>query len=157
MWKCQRKSFREIWANSEVFKNLRNTDGYQGKCGRCEFRKVCGVVGHGPMKSPGSTWRRSPIVSMSRFKSFFRFRISLTFKFISAMFFLVLMSAVAFGYFFGQERGIFFEPIWKSKGNPLSTRSAVFSSMGSCIQTNFFYSGLRRKSSKTKMSSSAPS
>jgi heme b synthase len=36
------KSFQEIWANSEVFKNLRNTDGYQGKCGRCEYRKVCG-------------------------------------------------------------------------------------------------------------------
>jgi heme b synthase len=36
------KPFREIWADSEIFKNLRNTDGYQGKCGRCEFRKVCG-------------------------------------------------------------------------------------------------------------------
>ncbi len=34
------------------------------------------------------------------FKSFFRFRVSLTFKFIIAMFFLVLMSAGAFGYFF---------------------------------------------------------
>jgi signal transduction histidine kinase len=37
---------------------------------------------------------------MNRFKSFFRFRVSLTFKFIVAMFFLVLMSAGAFGYFF---------------------------------------------------------
>ena len=37
---------------------------------------------------------------MSRFKSFFRFRVSLTIKFIVAMFFLVLMSAGAFGYFF---------------------------------------------------------
>jgi signal transduction histidine kinase len=37
---------------------------------------------------------------MNRFKSFFRFRVSLTFKFIAAMFFLVLMSAGAFGYFF---------------------------------------------------------
>jgi heme b synthase len=36
------KHFREIWEESTVFKNLRNTDGYQGKCGRCEFRKVCG-------------------------------------------------------------------------------------------------------------------
>jgi len=36
------KPFREIWAGSEVFQNLRDTDGYQGKCGRCEFRKVCG-------------------------------------------------------------------------------------------------------------------
>jgi len=38
----RKKSFREIWETSEVFENLRTTDGYQGKCGRCEFRKVCG-------------------------------------------------------------------------------------------------------------------
>jgi radical SAM protein with 4Fe4S-binding SPASM domain len=36
------KPFQEIWTQSEVFQNLRNTEGYQGKCGRCEFRKVCG-------------------------------------------------------------------------------------------------------------------
>jgi heme b synthase len=36
------RPFREIWSTSEVFQNLRNTDGYRGKCGRCEFRKVCG-------------------------------------------------------------------------------------------------------------------
>jgi heme b synthase len=36
------KPFQEIWANCEVFQNLRNTDDYHGKCGRCEFRKVCG-------------------------------------------------------------------------------------------------------------------
>jgi len=36
------RPFQEIWANSEIFQSLRNTDGYQGKCGRCEFRKVCG-------------------------------------------------------------------------------------------------------------------
>lgn len=35
-------SFQGIWADSEAFRNLRNTNGYQGKCGRCEFRKVCG-------------------------------------------------------------------------------------------------------------------
>ncbi len=36
------KPFQEIWEGSEIFKNLRNTNGYKGKCGRCEFRKVCG-------------------------------------------------------------------------------------------------------------------
>jgi len=34
--------FPKIWADSEVFRNLRDTDHYGGKCGRCEFRKVCG-------------------------------------------------------------------------------------------------------------------
>jgi heme b synthase len=36
------KPFQKIWTQSEVFQNLRNTEGYQGKCGRCEFRKICG-------------------------------------------------------------------------------------------------------------------
>jgi heme b synthase len=38
----RKQSFKEIWENSPVFLNLRNTDGYQGKCGICEYRKVCG-------------------------------------------------------------------------------------------------------------------
>ena len=36
------KPFHEIWTASEVFQNLRDTTGYNGKCGRCEFKKVCG-------------------------------------------------------------------------------------------------------------------
>jgi heme b synthase len=36
------RPFDQIWAQSEIFNSLRNTNGYQGKCGRCEFRKVCG-------------------------------------------------------------------------------------------------------------------
>ncbi len=36
------KNFGEIWANSSVFKNLRNLNRYGGKCGRCEFIRVCG-------------------------------------------------------------------------------------------------------------------
>ncbi len=36
------RPFFQIWENSEIFQNLRNIEGYQGKCGRCEFRKVCG-------------------------------------------------------------------------------------------------------------------
>jgi heme b synthase len=36
------QSFREIWENSELFKNLRNFKKYKGKCGSCEFIAVCG-------------------------------------------------------------------------------------------------------------------
>jgi len=36
------KPFREIWEDSEIFRNLRDPSLYQGKCGRCEFVKVCG-------------------------------------------------------------------------------------------------------------------
>ncbi|MDP2855169.1 MAG: heme b synthase [Smithellaceae bacterium] len=38
----QEQSFGEVWENSEVFRNLRDYGKYGGKCGRCEFIKVCG-------------------------------------------------------------------------------------------------------------------
>ena len=36
------KSFRDIWFNSKVLKNLRNFDNLKGKCGICDYRDVCG-------------------------------------------------------------------------------------------------------------------
>lgn len=38
----RKQSFGEIWETSEVFRNLRDYESYKGKCGRCEFIKVCG-------------------------------------------------------------------------------------------------------------------
>jgi radical SAM protein with 4Fe4S-binding SPASM domain len=35
-------TFKDIWFNSKVFKDLRNPDCLKGKCGACEFRTVCG-------------------------------------------------------------------------------------------------------------------
>ncbi|MBI5592909.1 MAG: heme b synthase [Deltaproteobacteria bacterium] len=35
-------SFSTIWNTSEVFLSLRNYDNLKGKCGKCEYRKVCG-------------------------------------------------------------------------------------------------------------------
>ena len=34
--------FREIWEASPLFVSLRDPDLLGGKCGLCEFRKVCG-------------------------------------------------------------------------------------------------------------------
>jgi radical SAM protein with 4Fe4S-binding SPASM domain len=34
-------SFAEIWENSAVFRQLRDTENLKGKCGRCEFRNIC--------------------------------------------------------------------------------------------------------------------
>jgi AdoMet-dependent heme synthase len=34
--------FPEIWANSELFRQLRRVDDYRGKCHACQYRKVCG-------------------------------------------------------------------------------------------------------------------
>jgi len=36
------QTFGEIWENSPIFNNLRNLTRYGGKCGRCEFLRVCG-------------------------------------------------------------------------------------------------------------------
>jgi radical SAM protein with 4Fe4S-binding SPASM domain len=33
--------FSEIWAENEVFVKMRSLD-YEGKCGTCEFKRLCG-------------------------------------------------------------------------------------------------------------------
>jgi len=38
----RKQGFKEIWSNSEVLNNLRDWNKYEGKCGRCEFKAVCG-------------------------------------------------------------------------------------------------------------------
>ncbi len=38
----RKENFDVIWDNSKVFKEMRNWDDYGGRCGYCEFRKVCG-------------------------------------------------------------------------------------------------------------------
>ena len=37
-----RQTFKDVWENSPVFNNLRQAGSLEGKCGRCEFQKVCG-------------------------------------------------------------------------------------------------------------------
>jgi len=38
----RRKSFPEIYRDSELLQSLRNPDTFGGRCGQCEFRAVCG-------------------------------------------------------------------------------------------------------------------
>jgi radical SAM protein with 4Fe4S-binding SPASM domain len=37
----KRQPMREIWEHSEVFERLRDVEQLEGKCGLCEFKKVC--------------------------------------------------------------------------------------------------------------------
>jgi len=37
----RKQTFSDIWENSTVFHELRDTSGLKGKCGCCEFRNVC--------------------------------------------------------------------------------------------------------------------
>jgi radical SAM protein with 4Fe4S-binding SPASM domain len=34
--------FRDIWSGSELFRSLRDFKSYKGRCGSCEYLKVCG-------------------------------------------------------------------------------------------------------------------
>lgn len=36
------QSFKDIWENSELFKDMRDYKRYKGRCGACEFVNVCG-------------------------------------------------------------------------------------------------------------------
>lgn len=38
----KKKSFKEIWENSKLFKSLRDFESYKGRCGVCEYLNVCG-------------------------------------------------------------------------------------------------------------------
>ncbi len=38
----RKKPFAEIWRESELFTALRDLGRYEGKCGRCEFLRICG-------------------------------------------------------------------------------------------------------------------
>jgi heme b synthase len=36
------QSFKDIWENSTLFREMRDFKGYKGKCGSCEYLNVCG-------------------------------------------------------------------------------------------------------------------
>ncbi|MFC1929614.1 radical SAM protein [Chloroflexota bacterium] len=38
----RKQPFRQIWANSPLFNRLRNLSNIKGKCGVCEYKRICG-------------------------------------------------------------------------------------------------------------------
>ncbi|KXS41826.1 MAG: radical SAM family Fe-S protein [Methanolobus sp. T82-4] len=38
----KKQSFKDVWENSKVFNDLRDVSKLKGKCGDCEYNKVCG-------------------------------------------------------------------------------------------------------------------
>lgn len=53
--------FREIWNNSEIFRKLRNPDEYEGKCGRCEYIRVCGGCRARAYEATGNYMAEEPL------------------------------------------------------------------------------------------------
>ncbi len=56
-----RNSFGEIWRNSEIFASLRDLDGLEGKCGRCQYRRVCGGCRARAYEATGNFMAEEPL------------------------------------------------------------------------------------------------
>ena len=56
-------SFADIWRHSEIFKSLRNADNLDGKCGICEFRRVCGGCRARAYEATGDYLAEEPLCS----------------------------------------------------------------------------------------------
>jgi len=55
--------FQEIWNDAEIFRNLRNFDDLKGKCGICEYRKVCGGCRARAYEATGDYMAEEPLCS----------------------------------------------------------------------------------------------
>ncbi|MBI9083439.1 MAG: heme b synthase [Desulfobacterales bacterium] len=58
-----RTSFAHIWKHSEVFANLRNFDKLTGKCGACEYKRVCGGCRARAFEATGDYMAEEPLCS----------------------------------------------------------------------------------------------
>ena len=58
-----KQPFPEIWDNSEVFRNLRSFDELEGKCGACEYRRVCGGCRARAFEATGDYMVEEPLCS----------------------------------------------------------------------------------------------
>ncbi len=56
-------SFADIWRDSEIFNKLRNADNYDGKCGICQYRKVCGGCRARAYEATGDYLAEEPLCS----------------------------------------------------------------------------------------------
>jgi len=56
-------SFADIWRGSKVFLALRNYDDLKGKCGECEYKRVCGGCRARAYESIGDFMAEEPLCS----------------------------------------------------------------------------------------------
>ena len=59
----RQSSFAEIWRHSDVFTALRDFDRLEGKCGRCEFKRVCGGCRARAFEATGDYLAEEPLCS----------------------------------------------------------------------------------------------
>ncbi len=58
-----RTPFDEIWAHAEIFRNLRDFSLLKGKCGRCEYKRVCGGCRARAYEATGDYLAEEPLCS----------------------------------------------------------------------------------------------
>lgn len=58
-----RASFGDIWKNSEIFNKLRNYKNLKGKCGICEYHRVCGGCRARAYEATGDYLAEEPLCS----------------------------------------------------------------------------------------------
>lgn len=56
-------NFRNVWKNSPVFRKLRDLSKYKGKCGRCEYIRVCGGCRARAYEATGDFLEAEPLCS----------------------------------------------------------------------------------------------
>ncbi len=56
-------SFVDIWKHSEIFNSLRDFDNLKGKCGACEFKRVCGGCRARAYEATGDYLAEEPLCS----------------------------------------------------------------------------------------------
>jgi heme b synthase len=54
-------AFEEVWKTSEVFRTLRDTSRLEGKCGACEYRRVCGGCRARAFEATGNYMAEEPL------------------------------------------------------------------------------------------------
>ena len=64
-----KESFAEIWKKSKVFNELRNYDELKGKCGACEYKRVCGGCRARAYEATGDYMAEEPLCSYAPAKS----------------------------------------------------------------------------------------
>ncbi len=55
--------FPELWRNTQHFRNLRNPEVYEGKCGHCEYERVCGGCRARAQTMKGNYLEEEPLCS----------------------------------------------------------------------------------------------
>lgn len=65
----RKNTFKEVWENSEVFNKLRNFKLYKGKCGKCEYIRVCGGCRARAYEATGDYLEEEPLCTYQPIKA----------------------------------------------------------------------------------------